>query len=92
MAPTPDPLPVDLFPEVLRDQITSVAGALQLPSDLPSILSIVACSAGLGGKIVATIDAKWRWVWCVYYGVAVLRQENEKAEPSLKCSGPSMSG
>ena len=79
MAPTPDPLPVDLFPKVLRDQIKSVAGALQVPSDLPSILSIVSCSAGLGGKILATIDAKWKRVWCVFYGVAVLPSGERKS-------------
>ena len=79
MAPTPDPLPVDLFPKVLRYQIKSVAGALQVPSDLPSILSIVSCSAGLGGKILATIDAKWKKVWCVFYGVAVLPSGERKS-------------
>jgi len=79
IAPKPDKLPVHAFPDVLKEHIKSVAGAIEVPADLPALLSIVACSAGLAGKIKAYVNNKWPEVWCSFYGIGILDSGERKS-------------
>jgi replicative DNA helicase len=79
IAPKPDKLPVHVFPDVLKEHIQSVAGAIEVPADLPALLSLVACSAGLSGKVKAYIDNRWPEVWCAFYGIGILDSGDRKS-------------
>ena len=80
IAPKPDKLPVHVFPGVLKEHIQSVAGAIEVPADLPALLAIVACSAAVAGKVEAFINNKWpKGVWCAFYGIGVLDSGERKS-------------
>lgn len=51
--------PVDALPQSLRDFVTDVAESIQVPVDLPAMLSLVAVSVVAGGKY--RIQAKPDW-------------------------------
>jgi replicative DNA helicase len=79
IAHKPDKLPVQVFPDVLKEHIKSVAGAIEVPADLPALLSIVACSAAVAGKVEAFINNKWPKVWCAFYGIGILDSGERKS-------------
>ena len=76
--PPPDPLPVHQFPPALRAQVDSVAGATQTPSDLASILALVAVSASLAGKAVVNVRDGHTEPLNIY-GVVVLAPATRKS-------------
>jgi hypothetical protein len=58
--PTPKPLPIDAFPSALQKHVLSVAGAMQVPADLPALLALGCVSAALSGRVEVNVRAGWR--------------------------------
>ena len=56
----PEPLPVDALPPALRRHCQSVAAAMQVPSDLPTLLALGCVSAALAGRVEVQVRAGWR--------------------------------
>ena len=56
----PEPLPVDELPPALRRHCQSVAAAMQVPSDLPTLLALGCVSAALAGRVEVQVRAGWR--------------------------------
>ncbi len=77
--PTPDNLPLDALPSVLRENVESVAASVQISADAPALLSLLAVSAAVGGRVEARIDGAWPKEWCVLYGIAVLPSGERKS-------------
>ena len=70
--PAPEPLPLEVFPEVLRDQIESVAASVQVDPTLVAGLILAAVSAAVAGKVVVRVDGAWDRECVGLYVVAIL--------------------
>lgn len=55
----PEPLPLEKLPDALRRHIRSVAGALQVPEDLPAALALGVLSASVAGKVRVAVRSAW---------------------------------
>jgi len=87
-APDPEPFPVGTLPPVLREHVTSVAASIQVPPDMPALLSLLSVSAAVGGKAVAEIDNSWRSEWLVLYGIAILPSGERKSATYAQLISP----
>jgi hypothetical protein len=59
-SPDPQPLPIDALPPAVRAHVVSVAGALQVPQDLPHLLALGTFSAALAGRVEVEARPGWR--------------------------------
>jgi hypothetical protein len=59
-SPNPTPLPIDVLPQVLQRHAVSVADAIQVPTDLPCLLSLSCVSAALAGRVEIDVRPGWR--------------------------------
>ena len=62
--------PVEALPESLKDYVKDVAGSIQVPIDLPAMLSLAAVSVAAGGKY--QVQAKPDWIEQVNLYLAVV--------------------
>lgn len=64
--PTPGRLPTEALPECLRGHVESVAAALQVPAELPTLLALGCLSAAVAGKVRAKVRSGWSEPVCIY--------------------------
>ena len=80
LSPLPPPLPLDALAPVLRQQVTSVASSIEVPSDIPALLSLVSVSACIGGKFELLINDSWLSEFSVLYGLCIAASGERKSD------------
>lgn len=65
----PEVLPIDLLPRALRQQVESVAEAMQVPTDMPAMLALGCLSAAAAGLIETEVRSGWREPAGIYVGI-----------------------
>lgn len=84
----PIPIPIEVLPTVMLDQIRSVSGATQTPADLGAVLALATVSAAIAGKVRVHIDAR-DWVEPLnIYAVAILPPGARKSAVFEKFTEP----
>jgi hypothetical protein len=83
----PDPIPLHTLPSWMRDHIESVAGAVQVPADLPALLTLCATAGALQKKAVVTPRVGWREPLTLW-GMGVLPSGARKSTTFKKITTP----
>jgi hypothetical protein len=81
------PLPLDALPPTLRAHIESVAGNLQVPSDLPIILGLGTLSAAVAGRVEVHVRSGWREPVNIYTA-AILPPASRKSPAYAAMTAP----
>lgn len=76
--PDPAPLPLDALPPGVRNEVESVAGSLQVPSDMAAVLALGTLSASVCGKVEVSVRSGWREVLNLY-AAAILPPASRKS-------------
>ena len=80
LSPLPPSLPLDALAPVLGQQVESVAASIEVPSDIPALLSLVSLSACIGGKFELLINDSWLSEFSVLYGLAIAASGERKSD------------
>lgn len=80
-SPQPDPLPMGTLPGTLRGHVFSVAENLQVPPDLPFLLSFGVISAAVAGKVRVVVRSGWEEPVGVY--AAVIQPPGSRKSPAF---------
>lgn len=65
-APPPPEFPIEVLPDGLREMVTAVTAAYQVPSALPALLGLACISAGVAGRARVRVAPDWREELCAY--------------------------
>jgi hypothetical protein len=57
--PELEPLPLEYLPDALREWVSAAAEAFQVPSDLPGLLALAACSGMVARRIEVALSPEW---------------------------------
>ena len=84
---SPNPLPLDAFPEWMTAHIRSVADFVQVPTDLPALLALCVASGALQKK--AEIEARSGWTEpLTLWGAGILESGTRKSATFKHMTGP----
>jgi hypothetical protein len=81
-ADAPEPLPLSAFPDWIRDHVQSVAAAVQVPSDLPALLSLTLLSGAVQKKAELHVRDGWK-VPLSLWGAGIMESGGRKS-PTYK--------
>lgn len=76
---TPAPFPLDCLPPVLADWASAQATALQIPVDLPALVAMCVCGAGLARKVEVAVRPGWREPLNLFAAIALPVGERKSA-------------
>ena len=77
--PDADTLPADVLTSALRDHALPVSNAMQVPQDVPCLLSLTCVSAALAGSVEIEVRPGWREPVGIY--VAVVLPPSSRKSP-----------
>jgi len=80
--PEPEAFPVDALPSALGAYVTSVAGHLQVPPDLPATLALGVLAASVAGRVEARVGDTWREPANLY--TAVIMPPGSRKSPTYR--------
>ena len=83
----PTPLPTEVLPPSLRGQVQSVTDSMQVPADLPCMLSLAACSTALAGRVEIAVRPGWREP-CNLYVACILPPASRKSPAYAAMTAP----
>ena len=80
----PEPLPVEMMPEALRDHVLSITDSIQVPQDLPAVMALGAISAAVAGKVVVEVKPHGEWVEPVQLWTGAIAASGARKSPTFK--------
>lgn len=87
--PTLPPFPVEVLPPWGRDKVEAVRDALQVPADLPAMLTLDMFALACGGKVEIEVVQGWREPTNLFTAVAML--SGERKTPAVdSMTGPAL--
>lgn len=69
--PAPDPFPVDALPAWLAEYVDALSGTMQVPAELPALMSLAVTSVATAGQVFVRAKDGWVEPCAVYTAVAL---------------------